>query len=155
QGGCQLQSVPQVSQPNSTVLQGEGNAAQLSEGEEQEAGATNEPPLSQKAPERPGQVIRKKLQDQVGNAEDYSWITGELAQVHTGDGELWVLRYAPLDREDRYGGSVVLAPAVDMRNYREGDLVNVQGEILKEKNAPGRMGGALYRVNSISMITRA
>jgi hypothetical protein len=141
------------SPPVTTVLHQEDVAGQPS-AEEQEAGATSEPPLPQNAAGKGGSPIRKRFQDQVGSAEDYSWITGQLTQVHTSDGELWVLRYAPLDREDRYGGSVVLAPVVEMKNYREGDLVCVQGEVLKEKNAPGRLGGALYRVNVINMMTR-
>ena len=56
---------------------------------------------------------------------------------------------------DRYGGSVVLTPTVEMRNFREGDLVNVYGEVLNDGQAARPLGGALYRVNSILMIERA
>src|SRR5205823_4031776 len=38
---------------------------------------------------------------------DYCQLTGRLCFVHT-EGGVWVLRYASEDREDRFGGSVVL-----------------------------------------------
>jgi hypothetical protein len=91
--------------------------------------------------------------DKVGNEHDYSWITGYLYYVHT-DGGRWVLRYATLDQVDRYGGSVVLAPGVEMGNYREGDLVTVHGRVLSEGRATRSLGGALYRVDVIEMVER-
>jgi hypothetical protein len=99
--------------------------------------------------------VKKKFQDQMGCAEDYSWVTGQLNYVHTADGAHWVVRYAPIGQEDKFGGSVVLVPTVEMRTYRDGDLVCVQGEVLKERGAPGHLGGAVYRATSISIITRA
>jgi hypothetical protein len=100
-------------------------------------------------------AVKKEFQDKIGCAEDYKWITGQLCYVHTADGGVWVLRYAGVDQNDRYGGSVVLAPGVEMKNYREGDLVCVEGEILQDRQTPGHLGGALYRVSTISMITRS
>ena len=49
---------------------------------------------------------------------------------------------------------MVLAPAVDMKNYREGDLVSVNGEILNDSRSSRHLGGALYRADSITMIER-
>ena len=98
--------------------------------------------------------IRKQFVNKIGAAEDYSWITGQLFYVHA-DGGRWVLRYAGVDQEDKYGGSVVLKPAAEMRNFREGDLVSVNGEILGDTRASKHLGGPLYRVTSISMIERA
>jgi hypothetical protein len=99
--------------------------------------------------------VKNPLVVNVGYMEDYSQITGQLSYVHTSEGGFWVLRYGAVDQEDRFGGSVVLAPAVDMSNFREGDVVNVVGEILKEQHAPHNLGGALYRANSISMGIRS
>ena len=49
------------------------------------------------------------------------------------------MRYAPVDREDRYGGSVVLASVVNMDDYKDGDLVSVVGEVLNDGHrAAGR-----------------
>ena len=62
----------------------------------------------------------------VAIADDDSWIIGQLFYLHA-DGGTWVVRYAPLGKEDRYGGEVVLARGVDMSQLREGDLVYVKG----------------------------
>jgi hypothetical protein len=73
--------------------------------------------------------------------------------MHTNGGT-WVVRYATVDTEDRFGGSVVLAPTVDMRNFREGDLISVHGDILNEGRAVPTLGGALYRAQHVDMIDR-
>ncbi len=91
--------------------------------------------------------------DKVGHEHDYSWITGYLYYVHANGGQ-WVLRYADLDQPDRYGGSVVLAPTVEMQHYREGDLVRVHGEVLREGRATSALGGAFYRAQIIQMVER-
>lgn len=93
------------------------------------------------------------MQDKIGKAEDYSWITGQLFYVHT-DGGRWVLRYTTVDQVDRFGGSVVLAPVTEMRNFREGDLVCAHGDILDE-GRPTSLGGALYRTQFVNMIERS
>jgi hypothetical protein len=98
--------------------------------------------------------VKKAFQSKVGHADDYSWITGQLFYVHA-DGGVWVLRYASVGEEDRYGGSAVLATAVNMKNYREGDLVSVSGEVLDQGRASRHLGGCLFRASSIDMIERA
>ena len=108
-------------------------------------------PVDSEQPEKP-QVAAKHM-TMVGHENDYSSITGQLYYVHANGG-MWVIRYADVDQVDRYGGSVVLTPTVEMRNFREGDLVNVCGEILNNGLPVRNLGGALYRVNSIQMIKR-
>jgi hypothetical protein len=103
---------------------------------------------------RPDLKIAKKYENKVGHEEDYSWVTGHLFYVHA-DGGRWVVRYTLPDQVDKYGGSVVLAPAVEMRNFREGDLVCVFGRVLSDGRATPSLGGALYRVDSITMVERA
>ena len=105
------------------------------------------------AVEQPRPQVAAKYKAMVGHEADYSWITGQLYYVHA-DGGMWVVRYANVGEVDRYGGSVVLTPTVEMRNFREGDLVNVCGEILNNGLPVRNLGGALYRVNSIQMIER-
>ena len=97
--------------------------------------------------------ISKEYLPRVGNAPDYSWVTGQLFYIHAESG-LWVVRYAPLDREDRYGGSFVLAPAVNMDGFREGDLVTVHGDMLIEGRATKYLGGPLYRAMSVKLEDR-
>jgi hypothetical protein len=103
---------------------------------------------------RPDYQIPKKYEAKVGHEDDYSWITGHLIYVRV-DGGRWVVRYGLLDQEDKFGGSVVLAPTVELRNFREGDLVCIHGEVLDQGRASASLGGALYRVNSINMVERA
>lgn len=98
--------------------------------------------------------VKKQFQAKIGAADDYAWITGQLFYVHV-DGGRWVLRYAAIDQEDKFGGSVVLAPTVDMKNFREGDLVSVNGEVLSPTRATRSLGGPLYRVDAVNMIERA
>jgi hypothetical protein len=125
-------------------------------------GSTNEPPLSDAVPatvpvtteESALPPVRKTYRDRLGYGEDFHWITGQLSRVHTAEGSFWVVRYAPVGQLDKYGGSVVLTPVADMRNYREGDLVSIEGEVLQDRKAPAHLGGALYRATAISMVTR-
>ena len=98
--------------------------------------------------------VAAKNQDQVGHEEDYSWVTGQLFYVHL-DGGRWVVRYGLPDQTDKYGGSVVLAPTVEMKNFREGDLVCVTGRVVDERPVSPSLGGALYRADSISIVERS
>jgi hypothetical protein len=96
--------------------------------------------------------LDRRYEKRVGRAADYSRLTGQLFFVHA-DGGLWVLRYAPLSKEDENGGSVVLGRDRHLDSYRDGDLVTVEGAIVKDKGSL-RLGGPLYRVNSIQLIDR-
>jgi hypothetical protein len=104
--------------------------------------------------EAPNLTVAKKYEDRVGHERDYSWVTGHLFYIHA-DGGRWVVRYALPDEVDKFGGSIVLAPGVEMRNYREGDLVCVHGDVLDEGRTSRSLGGPLYRVNVISLVDRA
>jgi hypothetical protein len=98
--------------------------------------------------------IKQAYLPKLNHADDYSSVTGQLYYIHA-DGGLWVVRYAPVDREDRFGGSVVLAEATNMSNFREGDLVTVSGEILNEGRASKWLGGPLYRTTGAELIERS
>jgi hypothetical protein len=107
-------------------------------------------------PARPAMEIAKEYLDKVANAGDYSWVTGQLFYIHIhADQGLWVVRYAPVDKEDQYGGSVVLAPATSMTGFREGDLVTVHGEVLNQGRASRYLGGPLYRGLAVDLKDRA
>jgi hypothetical protein len=98
--------------------------------------------------------VAKKYEDQVGHEPDYRWVTGHLFFVYA-DGGRWVVRYGLPGEVDKFGGSVILAPGVEMRNYRDGDLVCVYGDVLDEGRTVRSLGGALYRVNVISIVDRS
>jgi len=97
--------------------------------------------------------LDRRYESRVGRAADYGWVTGQLFYVNA-DGGSWVLRYAPLWKEDPNGGSVVLTGDRQMDSYREGDLVKVHGEILNPKGSVF-LGGPPYRAQSIQLIDRA
>jgi hypothetical protein len=96
--------------------------------------------------------LDRRYEKRVGRAADYSQLTGQLFFVHA-DGGLWVLRYAPLSQDDGNGGSVVLGRDRHLDNYREGDLVTVEGSLVQQRGSQ-RLGGPLYRVRSIQLIDR-
>jgi hypothetical protein len=96
--------------------------------------------------------VDRRYDKRVTHAADYSKLTGQLYYVHA-DGGLWVLRYASLDVEDARGGNVILARDRQMNNYREGDLVTVEGEVISDKGS-SRLGGPLYRVRNIVLVDR-
>jgi hypothetical protein len=97
--------------------------------------------------------LHRRYVSRVDRAPDYSWLTGQLFYVHA-DGGLWVLRYAPLWKEDPNGGSMVLARDLRMDTYHEGDLVTVHGEIVSQHGSEF-LGGPLYQVHSIKLVERA
>ena len=82
-----------------------------------------------------------------GHANDYSWLVGRLQRVHMQGGR-WKIRYAPLDKEDRWGGSVVLAPDIRLDRYEDGDDIYVEGEILSSR-ASLYIAGPLYRIQTV------
>ena len=96
--------------------------------------------------------LARRYEQRVSHAADYSRLTGQLSFVHA-DGGLWILRYASLAEEDRNGGSVILARDRMMNNYREGDLVTIEGQVISQKGS-ARLGGPLYRVQAISLVDR-
>jgi hypothetical protein len=117
--------------------------------------AAEPPPAVVAAPEIiPAAAVRKAKAVATGHAPDYRWITGTLYYIHA-EGGLWVLRYGSVDTQDRFGGSVVLAPTVTMKNFREGDVVTVFGELIGDGRASRSLGGPLYRPAAVEMVDRA
>lgn len=82
-----------------------------------------------------------------GHADDYSWLVGELQRLHMPKAE-WKLRFARLDEEDRWGGSVLLAPDIRLEGFKDGDEVYIEGEILVERPSL-YISGPLYRIRAI------
>ncbi len=98
--------------------------------------------------------VSEKYREQIGHETDYSWITGQLYRFEADNRTLWVVRYATEEIQDTHGGSVALVPSIDMRNYRNGDLVSVQGQILNGGARSEQVGAPLYRASDIHLIER-
>jgi hypothetical protein len=65
------------------------------------------------------------------HAPDYSSLTGELQ--HYAPGGSWRLRFAPVDEDDTYGGSVTLVGG-HMDGYKNGQMVRVSGHLADPDN---------------------
>jgi hypothetical protein len=98
--------------------------------------------------------VSDKFKNQIGHDANYGWLNGQLYRLQAGANTLWVVRYAGADEQDRHGGSVILAPAVEMQNFREGDLVSVQGQILNEGRSSEHIPCPVYRASEVSLIER-
>jgi hypothetical protein len=156
QTGEQLKTLPKDSTPGNKLPGGDKDKDKDKDnkGEVKSQGANLTPASSntiETETKNPFELDRR-YETRVGRAADYGWVTGQLFYVHA-DGGLWVLRYAPLWKEDPNGGSVVLDRDQRMDSYREGDLVKVHGEILNTKGSIF-LGGPLYRADSIELIDR-
>ena len=82
-----------------------------------------------------------------GRAPDYSWLTGELSYLPQK--QQWRLRFAAIDEEDKYGGSVTLDARIELQSYQSGQLVRVEGAMLDPES---REVAPKYRVKEISRI---
>jgi hypothetical protein len=94
--------------------------------------------------------LARRYRGKAHASADYSKLTGQLFFVHT-DGGRWVVRYAPISKEDRFGGSVVLARDFPMDGFHEGDLIDVEGQVLLEKSGLP-LGGALYQAAKVDLV---
>jgi hypothetical protein len=83
------------------------------------------------------------------HAGDYTWLSGELQYVYARN--VWTVRFASVDEEDRYGGSVTLQPFGPMTEYKSGQYVRVEGQLV---DAESHEPSPLYRVRSIQVISQ-
>jgi hypothetical protein len=83
-----------------------------------------------------------------GHAPDYGWLIGELQFLHVRNA--WRLRYASVDEEDRYGGSVTLTEIGSMNGYADGQLIRVEGHMADPES---REPSPAYRVRSMQIVS--
>jgi len=82
-----------------------------------------------------------------GHAGDYSWLSGQVEKTRLGKG--WRLRYAWVDEDDPYGGSVSLIDDPKLPAFKDGQMVRVSGHLVEPQNhgpAPA------YRVETVETI---
>jgi hypothetical protein len=84
---------------------------------------------------------------QFGHAADYAWLTGEL--WHNSQKDEWRLRFASIDEEDRYGGSVTLDARAELKGYKSGQLVRVDGSLIDPES---REIAPKYRVKEVRLL---
>jgi hypothetical protein len=91
------------------------------------------------------EVVPTSFEDQGPHAEDFSWIVGELGYQHSRGG-VWTVRYLPFDRTDANGGQVILSKDARLAQFKEGDMVRIEGRIAKRSNT----SSPTYRITAIS-----
>lgn len=104
-------------------------------------------PQSYQTKRRLDQVPDPSGDQTYGHANDYTWLIGRLQRISTPT-EQWKIRYAPLDEEDQWGGSMVLAPDARLGSYTDGDIVYLEGQIIAPRPSL-YISGPLYRVRLI------
>jgi hypothetical protein len=62
----------------------------------------------------------------------YHWLVGTIDYSNIQGA--WVVRYAPADQEDRFGGSVVLVHSTALTDFHSGQLVCVEGYVLDNRS---------------------
>lgn len=80
-------------------------------------------------------------------AEDYSWLQGQVE--YTRLSKSWRLRYASVDEEDRFGGSVTLTGDTVLDSLKDGEYVRIRGYL---PNPDARGSAPTYRVEAIEAV---
>jgi hypothetical protein len=97
-------------------------------------------------------VRRRSFADITANsnfahAPDYSWVSGELQ--HFGNSDEWRIRYASVDEDDQYGGSMVLSGATSSADLKPGLIVRIVGHVIE---ADPNKGHPSYIVTGIERL---
>jgi hypothetical protein len=99
-----------------------------------------------------GKIRRRSFADITADpcfahSPDYTSVTGEL-YYHKAQ-NCWTLRFASVDEEDRYGGSVTLTDMGTMNEYHSGQMVQVQGHMAE---ADSQEPAPKFQVQSIHVV---
>jgi len=82
------------------------------------------------APEVPATpVVRHKVDGTFGRAADHTWLQGVLDKHYRGH---FNLRYCDATAEDDWGGKVHLEEDEKLQQFQDGDVVYVEGELVRE-----------------------
>jgi hypothetical protein len=76
------------------------------------------------------------LKEGFGFARDYSWLMGELQYVRSRD--VWRLRYAEAEQDERYGGTVTLVGEGLTADCKTGQIVRVEGQMINPDSTDPR-----------------
>jgi hypothetical protein len=96
-------------------------------------------PIESAIPLKPG--------EKYGHAPDYRWVAGVLDR-HAKDG-YWTIRYADFGTDDEWGGKVRLMDDPRLREFRNGDVVYVEGELMRSAGGPAYPP---YRVSEVKRV---
>lgn len=103
-------------------------------------------------PAEPPSTVRS-VAGKYGHGPEYTWLQGELDRNYRGAVDL---RYRPASEDDVWGGKARLADDARLADFRPGDVVAVEGEIVRD--ASGENGPDQYprfHVREIKLVERA
>ena len=86
------------------------------------------------------------------HAADHSWLQGVVDKHYHGH---WELRYCDPSEEDEWGGKVILDDDSRLASLKAGDVVRVEGEIVREDGKAKRGTWnhfVLYRIKDLQVI---
>ena len=105
-------------------------------------------PFAEKVAEREPEIVPAPVSiPEYGHGENHGWLLGYLQRVHSPQHQ-WKVRYAPLDENDEWGGSVILSTDARLDDFEDGDAVYVEGDILNQRPSL-YLAGPLYRARII------
>jgi hypothetical protein len=91
--------------------------------------------------------------DKHGHGSDYKWIAG-VVDRHLKGG-YWTIRYADIGTDDLWGGKVRLLDDERLRDFRNGDVVYIEGELMAPKSAAEGSAYPPFRVTAVRMVEKA
>jgi hypothetical protein len=97
-------------------------------------------------------VVVQQDDETYGRGPDYRWLRGVLDVHHRGD---FRLRYADASADDRFGGKVRLSDDQQLRDYRDGDVLFIEGELVPNSGSGTRGDYPLYRILSVRRVREA
>jgi hypothetical protein len=103
-------------------------------------------PASATMPSTASRIMNGKF----GYATDHSWLQGELDRHYRGYLDL---RYRPASEEDTFGGKVRLDDDPRLAEFRAGDIVAVEGELIRDAD-PSIGQYPRFRIKSVRLIER-
>lgn len=157
-----LSAVPPSTPPISTAYAATTTTAPVPEATEEaaEEGAESEKTAAEETPAvqppinvyKDGAVARRTFTDITAHPKfahdpNYHWLVGKLD--YSKIQQAWTLRFASVEEDDRYGGSVTLMEPGEMKEFRSGQLVRVEGRMENPDDFHARPP---FRVQSIRAV---
>jgi hypothetical protein len=88
-----------------------------------------------------------------GHSDDHTWLQGELDRHYRGHLDL---RYRPASEEDAFGGKVRLENDPRLAEFRAGDIVAVEGELVRDPDGEAQPWSQYprFHIRDIKLIER-
>jgi hypothetical protein len=90
-----------------------------------------------------------------GHSPDYRWVAGVLDRHQKGN--YYTIRYADFSENDRWGGKVRLVDDEKLRDYQNGDVIYIEGELLVPSNGGHTDSTAFppFRVTEVKLVRKS